>query len=353
MIAPNASAGRGRSAATAAVPWQPASTWPLVGSAEDGQVGRQPFRVLGLDPGQPVAFVLDLLAVVEHEGQVARRLRSAWPPGAAASRRRTSCRWCRSRAGCRRPAGTGRCRRSARCRCARPASPWSAGRGRCGPAPTLPSRSTSQRRLRAAGRPRWRRRSAPRSRTPTGCRRARRSASAGSDLRSSVGTVADSEARTRSHSTVGCRAQVGEDQPRHRSAWWWCLVAAVAAGVLLWRPGFLPARNARCPATRPTRPPRRRSNSTVGATAARVDDQRRRAVAGASRSGAGSSRWPPPTRSRACATGRTATGTRSACSSNDRRRAGARSEQIMRSGLRVRQVLRRAAGGRRTGRTCR
>ena len=48
---------------------------PVGRFAEDGQVGSQPLGQLTLDPGQAVELVLDLLALVEHESQIARGVR--------------------------------------------------------------------------------------------------------------------------------------------------------------------------------------------------------------------------------------------------------------------------------------
>ena len=232
---------------------------PVGRLAEDRQVGGQPFRVLGLDPGQPVAFVLDLLAVVEHEGQVADGLPAWSRRGAAASRHRTSCRWCRSRAGCRRPAGRARCRRSARCRCARPAAPWSAGRGSSGPAPSC--------------RP-----------APPEVRQARSAASTASAIGPSV---PDTEAMSTSAavSSAGSDAQVEDDRSGRRSlrgwrtrtrtvpslacasrsrsaspcwAWWWCWWLRLPLGCCSGGPRSCPDRSAPCREQQPAsrrRPP--------------------------------------------------------------------------------------------------
>ena len=142
---PGAGAVRARAAvrqhATRRVPWQPASTAPSVGSMQDRQVAVEPAAALAGDPAEAVALGLDLLVVVEDEGDVVRGLRAGDAdrrPAAASPRRRPSCRWCRSRTAGRRRrrGGWAGCRRSARCRGARPArSRVVPVRGWSGPAP--------------------------------------------------------------------------------------------------------------------------------------------------------------------------------------------------------------------------
>ena len=55
MNAPSAPAVPACRTSARSVPWQPASTAPLVGSPSSGEIRVQPFPVLALDPAEPVA----------------------------------------------------------------------------------------------------------------------------------------------------------------------------------------------------------------------------------------------------------------------------------------------------------
>ena len=117
------------------VPWQPASTCPEVGSSRIARsAASQSGRAAG-HPAEAVAGRLDLLVVVEDQGEVV----ASGSASVAASRSSTATpdfmseRAAAVAAG-HRPDATARCRRSARCRGGRPAAPGAAGPARCGPA---------------------------------------------------------------------------------------------------------------------------------------------------------------------------------------------------------------------------